>query len=130
MYLAIETLLRLLAEQTRLRCVSLLYKENVLSLAERADVLDLPQTQIPRHLTSLQLAKIVSSVSIGQDTFYQLHPQLPDWAREILRAIIGGIGETEPYARDRATLARLPDRAWSKVAAMYTGKQREIATAF
>ncbi|HLA75198.1 MAG TPA: winged helix-turn-helix domain-containing protein [Gammaproteobacteria bacterium] len=115
MHLTTETLLRLLADDIRLRCVSLLCSEDGLSLTELTHVLRLPQAKLHRHLSCLQLVNVITRYEIGYVTHFRMTPDLPAWAKEMLYAITLSIAQTNPFIGDRIALSQLPNRCWPDV---------------
>ncbi len=77
-------LFKCLSDETRLRCVVLLYKEGRLCVCELTHALDLLQPKISRHLAQLRQSKLLRDSREGQWVYYQINPELPAWAFEIL----------------------------------------------
>jgi ArsR family transcriptional regulator len=46
----------------------------------------------------------------GQWIYYQLNPELPDWASQILDATVAEAAQQEPFINDLALLAEMPNR--------------------
>jgi ArsR family transcriptional regulator len=101
---------RALADSTRLRCLALLEKEGELCVCELTHALSLVQPKISRHLAPLREAGIVVDRRQGIWVYYQLAPELPAWAREVLRATVRGLAASEPFASDRRALKQMPNR--------------------
>lgn len=80
------TLFKCLADETRLRCVVLLHKEGRLCVCELTHALDVLQPKISRHLAQLRQSNLVLDSREGQWVYYQINPDLPAWAFEILDA--------------------------------------------
>jgi len=78
------TLFKCLADETRLRCVVLLHKEGRLCVCELTHALDLLQPKISRHLAQLRQSNLLLDSREGQWVYYQINPELPAWAFEIL----------------------------------------------
>ncbi len=78
------TLFKCLADETRLRCVVLLYNEGRLCVCELTHALDLLQPKISRHLAQLRQSNLLLDSREGQWVYYQINPELPAWAFEIL----------------------------------------------
>ena len=109
-----ETLFRALADTTRQRCMVLLQQEGELCVCELTHALDAAQPKISRHLAHLREARLVSDRRDGLWIHYRLNPTLPEWVQSILRATAEGVTATEPFASDKAALARMPDRPFSR----------------
>lgn len=73
-----------LSDETRLRCLLLLTKEQELCVCELVEALDVSQPLVSRHLANLRSRGIVDDERRGQWVYYRLHPDLPSWAREVL----------------------------------------------
>jgi ArsR family transcriptional regulator len=110
MSLSTEALFRALADPTRLRCLLLLHGEDELCVCELTHALGESQPKISRHLAQLREAGIVADRRQGLWVYYRLHPELPAWAREVLRTTADGVTGQAPYAADRQALADMPNR--------------------
>lgn len=73
-----------LADETRLRCLLLIEQEQELCVCELMAALDESQPKISRHLAQLRKCGILMDRRQGQWVFYQLSPELPQWARQVL----------------------------------------------
>ncbi|MGD9170872.1 MAG: metalloregulator ArsR/SmtB family transcription factor [Candidatus Thiodiazotropha sp.] len=105
-----ETLFKALSDPTRLRCIALLMENDELCVCELTHALALPQPKISHHLGTLRKAELVSDRKEGLWIYYQMNPDLPDWAREVLRATSNGISGDEPFASDMIALGDMPNR--------------------
>ncbi|KUI97709.1 putative transcriptional regulator [Vibrio sp. MEBiC08052] len=47
--------------------------------------LELDQPKVSRHLAELRKCNILRDERRGKWVYYQLHEQLPDWAKEVVR---------------------------------------------
>lgn len=112
-----DSFLRALADETRLRCLALLFSEGELCVCELTYALSLSQPKVSRHLASLREAEIVSDRRAGLWIYYRMHPGLPPWALAILQTTITGINDRQPYREDRAALAGMPNRPGSRCCA-------------
>ena len=93
--------LRLLADETRLRLLLLLQKEE-LSVVEIQDVLGMGQSRISSHLAQLRQAGLVHDRRAGKNIYYAL---TDDPAHTQLRPIIqAAVRELPEAARDQAAL--------------------------
>jgi ArsR family transcriptional regulator len=107
-------LFRALADPTRLRCLVLLQQEGELCVCELTHALGESQPKISRHLAQLREAGIVADRRQGTWIHYQLHPELPTWASEVLASTAAGICEEAPFCHDRSTLQAMPARPGPK----------------
>lgn len=110
MAIVTKSLFQLLSDPTRLRCLLLMQAEGELCVCELTHALDLSQPKISRHLAALRDAGVVSSRRQGQWVYYQLHPDLLVWAREVIDITAAGVGEQLPFVNDRVVLAAMTNR--------------------
>ncbi|MBI1194984.1 MAG: metalloregulator ArsR/SmtB family transcription factor [Gammaproteobacteria bacterium] len=101
---------RLLSDETRLRCLLLMQSEGELCVCEMMHALDVIQPKVSRHLALLRDAGIVSDRRQGQWIYYQLHPELPGWARQVLMLTAEGVVSQPPFSDDRVALKDMPNR--------------------
>jgi len=73
-----------LADDTRLRCLLLIQKEQELCVCELTEAINESQPKISRHLAQLKKSGILSDRRQGQWIYYQLHPELSDWAKQVI----------------------------------------------
>lgn len=97
-----------LADDTRLRCVTLLQRQGKLCVCELTDALQLSQPKISRHLALLRQYGLLQDSREGQWVFYRIHPNLPEWAFALLRETLKATEQGAVFQQD---LARLRDRA-------------------
>lgn len=105
-----DTLFRALADPTRLRSLLLLQSGAELCVCELTYALEESQPKISRHLAQLREAGIVVDRRSGLWIHYRLHPDLPDWARQVIAATARGTSTESPYANDRERLTTMPNR--------------------
>ncbi len=90
----------LLSDETRLRCLLLLYKEKELCVCEFCDILGSVQPKISRHLMLLRTSGLVSDRREGQWVHYRLSETLPVWMKQILATALEDLRNCEPYRSD------------------------------
>ena len=112
-----EKLFQALSDPTRLRCLLLMTEEGELCVCELTYALALIQPKISRHLAMLREVGMVIDRRAGQWIYYQIRPDIPDWAKKILTATCEGAMDKEPYIIDRANLAQMPNRPGSRCCA-------------
>ena len=78
-------LFKCLADETRARIALLVSLEQELCVCELTAALDEAQPKISRHLALLRGSGLLEDRRNGQWVYYRLHPQLPEWASEVLR---------------------------------------------
>ncbi|MCY1442865.1 HTH-type transcriptional repressor AseR [compost metagenome] len=73
-----------LADDTRVRLMLLITREEELCVCELTCALDESQPKISRHLAQLRTSGLLADRRQGQWVYYRLHPDLPDWVRRVL----------------------------------------------
>src|SRR5688572_22192460 len=109
---SIVKFLRLLADETRLRLLLLLQKEE-LSVLELQEILGMGQSRISGHLAQLREADLVQDRRAGKNIYYALTTEA---ARAELEGILGATARELPaVARDakalRVVLRKRQDKA-------------------
>jgi len=102
------TLLKCLADSTRLRILLLVQQESELCVCELVQALDLSQPKISRHLALMKSANVLSDRRQGQWIHYRLNSCLPEWALNIIRQ--SALGYQDVAALDNTRLAKMGDR--------------------
>ena len=93
-------LFSLLADETRLRCLVLLQKEQELCVCEISQIIESSQPKISRHLALLRNSGLISDERRGQWVYYSLHRSLPEWAQKMMESILESLKKEEPYSSD------------------------------
>jgi len=101
----IEIFTKALADQTRLRLLSLLVDTPELCVCEFTQALALPQPKISRHLAILREAEILQDRRDGLWIYYRLHENLPNWCKTILQALREGSQNHAIFQADNERLA-------------------------
>lgn len=110
-----ENYFKALSDETRLRCLMLLYKqEKELCVCELTTALELSQPKISRHLAPLRHNNILQDQRVGQWVYYKINPDLPAWAFAALAAAAQGTIDNEIYRQDYARLKSMNNRAEKK----------------
>ncbi|WP_024325737.1 metalloregulator ArsR/SmtB family transcription factor [Thioalkalivibrio sp. AKL19] len=104
-------LFNLLADETRLRSLLLMQAEGELCVCELTHALEMSQPKVSRHLAALRQYQVVSTRRASNWIYYQLSPELPVWASEVLQTADRAVSRTEPYRTDRERLSTAPSRA-------------------
>ncbi|RMF79395.1 MAG: ArsR family transcriptional regulator [Nitrospirae bacterium] len=110
MNLSIATLLGLLSDPTRLRCVVLLAQEGELCVCELTEALGVAQPKVSRHLGVLRDAGVVADRREGRWVHYRLHPELPPWAARVVAEVAAAAAAEAAFEADRARLAAMEGR--------------------
>ncbi|MDY6980712.1 MAG: metalloregulator ArsR/SmtB family transcription factor [Pseudomonadota bacterium] len=99
-----------LAHPLRLRMLMLLQQEGELCVCELTHTLEVSQPMVSRHLAQLREAGLVADRRQGLWIYYRLHPELPEWASQVLSETARGVGQQAPFAEDRKLLQHMPNR--------------------
>lgn len=102
-------ILKLLADSTRVRILSLLRKEE-LSVAELQEVLDMGQSRISSHLGLLRQGELVHDRREGKKTFYALNGGFDAQGRALLQAACAAVESTTQIGEDTANLKRILEK--------------------
>ena len=104
------TLFSMLSDSTRLRALMLIQAEREVCVCELTFTLDESQPKISRHLALMREAGIVESRRQGTWMHYRMNPQLPTWAKEVIRHIFDQLSGLSPYIDDKKQLAQMNNR--------------------
>ncbi|MCG7546166.1 HTH-type transcriptional repressor AseR (plasmid) [Pseudoalteromonas sp. THAF3] len=77
-------LFKCLADDTRLKSVLIISQLGEACVCELMAALELDQPKVSRHLAELRKCDILQDQRRGKWVYYQLHQQLPGWAKEII----------------------------------------------
>lgn len=102
-------ILKLLADSTRVRILSLLDKEE-LSVAELQEVLDMGQSRISSHLGLLRQGELVHDRREGKKTFYALNADFDADGLTLLKAACRAVERTDQIREDGANLKRILEK--------------------
>jgi ArsR family transcriptional regulator len=105
---------QLLADETRLRSVLLIYAEQELCVCELVHALGTIQPKVSRHLAALREAGVLVDRREGQWIYYRLSERLPDWAAEIIESASRDDAARRLLRRDLATLKKMTNRPDSR----------------
>ncbi len=73
-----------LADDTRLKSLMLIFHEQELCVCELMEALELSQPKVSRHLAQLRKCGLLVDNKQAQWVFYQINPELPEWAKTVL----------------------------------------------
>jgi len=102
-------ILKLLADSTRVRILSLLTIEE-LSVAELQEVLDMGQSRISSHLGLLRQGELVHDRREGKKTFYAINLNFEPVGMDLMMAACRSVESTEQIAEDRQNLKRILEK--------------------
>jgi ArsR family transcriptional regulator len=105
-----DTFFKMLADNTRLRCLMLMQAEGELCVCELTDTLNLSQPKISRHLANLREAGILIARRNGTWMNYRINPELQGWALEVLQTTLDGVRKAEPFVSDIKMLKTVSNR--------------------
>lgn len=80
-------LCKCLADETRLKLVTLVYQHGELCVCDLVDTLAQPQPTVSRHLSQLRDCGLLAVRKDAQWAYYRLHEGLPVWAKEVIDAL-------------------------------------------
>ena len=95
-----------LADETRLKSLLLIDMMKEACVCDLMEALQLDQSKTSRHLAQLRKCGILVDERRGKWVFYQLHPQLPEWAKEVIRQTAESNKNYFKTALDKLTDAR------------------------
>lgn len=101
--------LKLLADSTRVRILSLLTREE-LSVAELQEVLDMGQSRISSHLGLLRQGELVLDRREGKKTFYAINQSFDVQGLALMRAACASVEASEQIVSDCANLKRILEK--------------------
>ncbi len=102
-------ILKLLADSTRVRILSLLAKEE-LSVAELQEVLDMGQSRISSHLGLLRQGELVHDRREGKKTYYALNGGSNANEAALMQAACRAVEDSPQIAEDTANLKRVLEK--------------------
>lgn len=82
-----------LADETRTRIALLVSLEQELCVCELTSALEEAQPKISRHLALLRGCGLLEDRRNGQWVYYRLHPQLPEWVKDVLKRTLDSNAE-------------------------------------
>lgn len=97
-----------LADETRLKSLLLIDKEQELCVCELMAALEESQPKISRHLAQLRKCGLLTDKRQGQWVFYSINSELPKWAKTVLSSTTEN--NPEFLANDLVRLNKMGDR--------------------
>jgi len=101
---------KVLADETRLRCLAIIFEHKEVCVCELIHALKLPQSKISRHLSIMKLNNIVSQRRHGQWVLYSIHPELSVFQKSIIETTIKEIKRKGRFIEDNKKLLQMNDR--------------------
>ena len=101
---------KVLADETRLRCLTLIFKNQEVCVCELIHALDLPQSKISRHLAIIKLNNLISQRREGQWVLYSVAPELSDFKHKIISMTIEQLDSQPLFKQDVKRLSGMKNR--------------------
>jgi ArsR family transcriptional regulator len=101
---------KVLADETRLRCLAIIFTHSEICVCELIHALALPQSKISRHLAIIKLHKVIHQRRNGQWVYYSIHPRLSSFKKKIIRQTITELSSTPPFDEDAKQLLSIEHR--------------------
>lgn len=103
----------MLSDETRVRCLLLIAREDGLCVSELTEALQEGQPKISRHLAQLRQSGVLVDERIGQWVKYRVSPDIPGWLRKIITGLKDSNCLKEQYQQDIDRLNALENRPCS-----------------
>ncbi|NGN98008.1 metalloregulator ArsR/SmtB family transcription factor [Grimontia sp. S25] len=101
---------KLLADETRVRCLLLIAREEKICVGELTEALNEGQPKISRHLAQLRSSGVILDTRQGQWVFYRLSDQLPGWMRKQIQGLVDSNCLKQEYQQDIQRLSEMKSR--------------------
>ncbi len=101
---------KVLSDETRLRCLALIYANNELCVCELIHALNLPQSKISRHLSLIKLNRLIIDRREGQWVLYSPSPEVSKFKQNMIKETIQELITTSPFKEDRDRLLKMENR--------------------
>ena len=101
---------KLLSDETRVRCLMLIVRNECLSVSELTQALQESQPKVSRHLAQLRSNGILTDVRQGQWVFYRLAKDLPGWMLKLIDDLIASNCLKTEYQQDIERLEAMTSR--------------------
>ncbi|BFM18283.1 metalloregulator ArsR/SmtB family transcription factor [Maricurvus nonylphenolicus] len=102
------SLFKSLADETRLRLLLLIAKEQELCVCELTEALDENQPKVSRHLAQLRKVGLLQDRRQGVWIYYRISDALPAWVQEVIERTLGA--NQRVIKADLKRLAAMGDR--------------------
>ncbi|RTZ13780.1 ArsR family transcriptional regulator [Vibrio aquaticus] len=101
---------KLLSDETRVRSLMLIVREECLSVGELTEALQESQPKVSRHLAQLRTNGILVDVRQGQWVFYRLASGLPGWMNKLIDDLVASNCLKTEYQQDLERLHAIQAR--------------------
>ena len=93
---------KMLSDETRLRCLILIAREERVSVGELCAALEQSQPKISRHLAILRQSGVLLDQRDGQWVYYLVNSELPGWMRKVIAGLTASNCLKAEYQQDIA----------------------------
>ncbi len=101
---------KVLADETRLRCLLLIFEHRELCVCELIYALNLPQSKISRHLSTIRLNGLINQRRQGQWVLYSISSNFSSFQNVIIKLSFEELKNTQPFKKDKGRLSKMTDR--------------------
>ncbi|WCE31848.1 metalloregulator ArsR/SmtB family transcription factor [Vibrio sp. SCSIO 43137] len=101
---------KLLSDETRVRCLLMVAREQQACVAELTEALQVSQPKVSRHLAMLRSSGVLVDIRQGQWVFYRLAEDLPGWMRKQIADLVKSNCLKEEYQKDIERLQAMTGR--------------------
>ena len=101
---------KVLSDETRLRCLTLIFENDGICVCELIHALELPQSKISRHLSIIRLNGLINQKRKGQWVFYSVNPELSNFKKNIITISIEELKNSDPYKGDKLRLNNMVNK--------------------
>ncbi|HIP94013.1 MAG TPA: metalloregulator ArsR/SmtB family transcription factor [Leucothrix sp.] len=101
---------KVLADETRLRCIALIFEQQQICVCELIHALDLPQSKISRHLSIIKLNGVITQRREGQWVLYSINSKLSSIKRNMIEMYVTELKNTSPFKDDKNSLLAMTNR--------------------
>ncbi|MEK7990611.1 MAG: metalloregulator ArsR/SmtB family transcription factor [Thiotrichaceae bacterium] len=108
--MSIKDFFQVLADETRLRCLALIYTHKELCVCELNYALELSQPKTSRHLSTMKLNGLLSQRREGQWMFYSLNPELSEFEQKLIDLVVIELQIQTQFKQDNQRLSMMCNR--------------------
>ncbi|MGI9277014.1 MAG: metalloregulator ArsR/SmtB family transcription factor [Endozoicomonas sp.] len=101
---------KMMADETRLRCLLLISRNERLCVLELVNALEESQPKISRHLAQMRTMGVLKTARQGQWVFYSVSEELPGWMKKVINGLRDSNCLREQYQTDIKRLSAMADR--------------------
>ena len=101
---------KMMADETRLRCLLLISRNERLCVLELVNALEESQPKISRHLAQMRTTGVLKTDRQGQWVFYSVSDELPGWMKKVIHGLRDSNCLREQYQADIKRLSAMADR--------------------